>query len=484
MKTRTPRNSGIIIGQFHNPDWSLQDRPYDVVERYIGMWEGSGDLGEWQVDEQTRGILTGLHHWTADLSKRPIHGWQYAWPAIVSAGKNITTGGSPCSVTGGGSVLPQFTTDSPDTRFISFTLPSGGQTRYPVGTRGLMLAGTDENSQQDIFLATDRRLVAPNRAGVEALGTSVHDVDSAGGFGVFARLQSYWYPARPRGGKPKYKDNVLAWHIGPAGCGGQQDGWGMVYGLPGAPLPGQPVAKTKDRILGVSAEAHGGPFDLGEMADKHQIAKTEDGEPINSLHLPIATLFRGTGRGNAALGNGGDAPLEFRREKYLPASRGPVPIVVELRYDPADTHSWFGGSKPGLWRWETFGFHHVPTQTGCPWPRLPDLRDGPGVSVTGEPVNMTAPEITGDVGQYDPGMGVEPIAVATMTEGGTGQVAFPQRVVTKGKDYRRAEGLTLEHLHDFDHDTPASGRLEAFGDEGGLTISLYPFPDSTGGGYS
>jgi len=469
---------GYIIEQDHDPQ--IAQFPHlrrgDKAFRLLRLDEFGKPVGEKLGD-----YLSGVY-WPADPDARKTGKWGKAWPVIVTRGKTIATGGSPCGVLGGGAILPQFRSGDSDPRFVPFTLPSGAQTRYPVGTFGLILPGTNETAQEEVFLATDARLVAPNRYGASALGTPVHDVDSSGGYGVMARLQSFWNPVQPRGGKPQYSGNVLAWHLGPTGCNKTNDGWGMVYGLPGAPLPGEPLAKKNDRLVAVSAEAHGGPLDLGSMSDKHQITDTEDGEPVNSLHLPTTVLFRGTGRGNAALGNGGDAPAEFRRETYVPASRGPVPLVVELRYDPSDSHSWFGGTKPGLWRWQAWGFHHIPSHTGCPYPQLPDLRDGPGVSVTGEPVNMTAPHVSGDIGQYEPSMGVEPIAIATMTEGGTGMVAFPQRVTTEGRDYRRAEGLTVEQLSDFDHDTPASGRLEAFGDEGGLTIALYPFPDSTGGG--
>ncbi len=225
MFTQSFERTGLRLGQFHNTEWALKERPYQIVVRGLGRRDKPGQEGEWIEDPETRGILTGLHYWRADRQKRPVDGWQYAWPIITTSTSGAVASGSGnrCAVGLKQGALPIFDESlAPDQRFQTF---ANSANRVPIGTTGIMLLGTNEDSQQNIPLWADRRLAAPHRFGASELGTPVHDLDNGGSYGVMARLQSAWFVSRPRGGKAKYSTNVLAWQMGPTGCK-DDDGWG------------------------------------------------------------------------------------------------------------------------------------------------------------------------------------------------------------------------------------------------------------------
>jgi len=452
---------GILPLQVHNPEWNLGLRPALYAWRVTGRRDQLDQEGQWIIDPDTVGYVFGGHNWPALGAKldKVASGWNFAWPAIVTTGGDtIATGTSRCGVGLDAAVLPQYWAGLADDRFAPFTLPPGGQ-RHPSGTLGIMLAGTSENNQENVFLATDRRLVAANRFGGTALSSQVHDLTDKAAYGISAALHSAWYVAQPRGGKPRYGANVLAWQIGGSGCSDDAPGFGFVH-------------DRSKKTLAVMGRVHFGPFEVGVAGgDKHEITKTEDGEPTNSGHLSTETYFFRTQRQ--------DAPLNFDSPDYVPASDPPHYVKAFLRYNPALLHRHFDAVKEGRWDLEAkcwFTAPDVPCRVppsiptpgspagGVPILPLPDLRDSPTTDVQGKTIaNLNVP--------YDAGMGQLPVGVATTTMGFLAQAWFPQAVVTSQVDFTANMSPTREQLCALFDETPCVVNVAAIGNEGGVTVS-------------
>jgi hypothetical protein len=347
--------------------------------------------------------------------------------------------------------FPNFDGNTPDGRFATGVWGDG----LPLGTKGIVLAGSDERTQHDIFHVTDDRLRAPNRFG-KARETRVYDITKGGGYGVSAGIESFWYVARPIGGKPGYTSNVLAWQLGSAGCAGLVDGFGFVH-------------ERETNTLAVMGRLHSGPLHVGTpKGDKHFISDSADKEPTNSGHLSTESYFyRDTVR---------DAPLDFENVPYSSPPPAPYRVPAHIRYDNAVRHQHLDALKPGMWRVEAECYFRTPVPSpGCP--PIPTVDESTPISTPTD--ESPAPSLASPLNKaYEPGMGVLPVGVANMDMGFTSVVGRPQAVVSPQDDLRRIRVPTDTQVCEFDKATPVTYRQEAFGDEGGWTVTT----NSLGGG--
>lgn len=313
--------------------------------------------------------------------------------------------------------------------------------KYPPGTRGIVLAGSEENEQFPIFVPSENRLFAVNYGGNPFTGTLVADLGIDGKIdkGRMARLQSHVrvvvgpYTPEPdverswKAANYGQDANVLAWNLGGhAGSGydqltGRNDsfaGWVWMDG-PSAFEGGGPHL--------VREEAHG-PWTMG-CCVKHRLAVDGDGNAIFPMHQALGTLWTYNSRylvkakdadngyynydsvGSGAAGVCG--PMLFEGAYHKP-KRGVYITPVHLRFDTEATHDWFDGERHGIWRWQAESYFEEPDQPEEPPPPPPDDPGDPGEPGQPEYPGKIPPE---EPDPDDPGFGfIPPVSIPELVD--------------------------------------------------------------------
>lgn len=247
-----------------------------------------------------------------------------------------------------------------DDRFKGITpnLPGeGGKNdsfpKLAKGTYGIMLNATEESKQIELFFPCDPRLVAVNKAGDPKMGSLVFDLNKKFEFDPKAKapLQAAWWVIR----KPLGGENSLAFQLGPSGCQDTEGGYFIDRGgadgpdttQSGGPDPGSAYPSganlapgqadgggagggkadhSKDRVIGRGSKYVGGPLWVGTKNDIHKVGQTEDGFPINLLHLWTGALFK--------MDDVRDGPIAFEKI-YKKGKEKQVVVPVHLAWDGA-----------------------------------------------------------------------------------------------------------------------------------------------------
>lgn len=403
------------------------------------------------IPSQSRPCPAWAWAWPAVVTSVPEHGGDLS----PSGTGTITIGFATNSEDSGWSLRPSRNFWEADRRFVS-KAPAMPNFAGPVpkGWGCMVPAGTEEKAQTELCLPGFYGLVAENRRPNQFdTGTRIFDLGADDTPGPWARLQSAWRVVRTRGGVVSFsasgQDNALAWQLGLSGARDMVAGYGLCVDFnpnPQAPPPtpaptrqrpvtgvppghepvmgglpyGPPVvdfvpyegggtrarndgdeppepppdpALASASILGAASQRAGGPFDVGPADDQHRLGVTEDGEPVNSMHLSTLSLF---------VGSGGDAPVEFAGIYPKPPSM-PEIVRAHLSIDPDAGHPWVGGGRRGLWRlWAESAFSATGTD------------DGGGGTDGGDDGGGTIPEPT------DGGMGTRPRDGGPTDGGGVG----------------------------------------------------------------
>ena len=119
------------------------------------------------------------------------------------------------------------------------------------------------------------------------------------------------------------------------------------------PGPGPASVSEATAVIAALSARVGGPIEVGQAGDPHEIGKTKDGKPINSGHITTDAYYRGLI---------GDGPQDFEAIPYEQPSGMPFMVPVHLRWDGGVTHKHICGSRVGKWRWES----ESPIYTGIP----------------------------------------------------------------------------------------------------------------------
>jgi hypothetical protein len=208
----------------------------------------------------------------------------------------------------------------------------------PKGWTGTVSAGTEEFSQAEFLHPDFWGLVAVNHAGNPAAGTPVWDLTEAGepDSARRARLQSLVSVVNFPGSIAGLSGPTLALQLG----GGKADGVGghacfVDHGL---------------GVIGIGRYDAGGPFLIPPVC-QHHLGSDVDGYGVRPIHLPTHALF---------FGSGGDAPLAFSDEPYVPAKALTHPTEVYLRNDPTVGHKAGVTGGQGLWRLQTTCAFYIP----------------------------------------------------------------------------------------------------------------------------
>lgn len=293
------------------------------------------------VDEKSAGNVIGAVLWRHAeqllvptgfrATGRPLRGvpaWAWAFPAQAISARELPDGTFDVTLlpVGDGAFAI-------DERFEPIKARSSAP--CAAGTSGVLLAATDERSQQPVFFPTGGRLTAPHWAGSAADGSLVHDSDRD----HRARLQTL----------------TRVWRV-PKTCGGLLYGplgaLGLVFqigiskgGVRGGVLADGGGGAGAQRLGGLS-NLVGGPFRIPGAGDKHAQGVNEDGDSVGPVELSSDAIWHLDGER--------DAPFLFSTDPYEVEHGSPgVPQDVELVYDPAETHPTPCGAKAGRFRWQT-----------------------------------------------------------------------------------------------------------------------------------
>jgi len=384
--------------------------------RVKGRLTGAGEFGHYHEDVDGRGDWACWVHWAP--STRSIGSWANAYPVRIGAhgsggpvgdppapdapAGEITPGTrtpvDPRDITGSGSNAPtmppgpessqggQDRTPEPpqsvtfedpeavilpikdgnydhDDRYEEVTMGEAPFGAIPGGTVGVVVGGTDETANVPVFLHGDPRLVAAHHGGPPGFSTDVHDItDGAIDPDRKAPLHSMARVVmRPTGdfSLAGNRANILSWNIGRSGL---NDTIGGMFTDKGG-------AHTRHALVSVR---DGGPLDVGDGEDKHQIGVDAEGNPVNAGHLSTLSFF---------LGKGEDGPLKF--ETYWPDPPDlPYKVLVHIGWDDDEEYNWGrdGGDKTasGMWRFwsstligESGGGNPVPDIPGDITPKDP-----------------------------------------------------------------------------------------------------------------
>jgi hypothetical protein len=365
---------------------------------------------------------------------------------------------------------------------------SGKGKAFAIGQKGLLVAGTEENSQEPLFIPFDSSLVAVNYAGNATTGTVVYDLNASSEIDEDrgARLQSLMRVVPKIKALKKFEKsfdklltNVLALNLSPVT--GQRDSFAGVWYYGGAMM---------------TTAGYGGPFIAGKGNDQHVYGTTGDKETVMPLHLSTGALFatalnigikaKGQGFGELTgrttksgsdqqsdrdrqnnqdnwLDNvnvaDGDGPLLFEGA-FHPSLRAPYSVYVHLEWDKSAEHRVLDQKMKGVWRWRAESFLYEvpappdtptdgPPTDGPPYEEHPPTDTGqptrPGELPPDQPWGFLIPgslrvtpegDLTGDVigagGAYQPGgsgvkIGLEP----GVTDTGT----IPQDPKDRGGDH-------------------------------------------------
>lgn len=427
----------------HHPRGGESEWPLDTrTARAAGRIIDYDNLGRAIIEDGSHGDVIGAVLWKEREGERPMPAWNPgAFPAVVAGGAPperlvpVPTGqeaissaasGSeaiapallsppspPPQERGGGAitgpglglVLPvRDASWTPDSRF-------GGkmvETVAPPGTRGIVLAGTEEYRQEDVFYSSldQSPLIAahrgPQRSRIPG-STPVHDLRDDGSIDrdeFLAPLNSMFWIHKDING-----NDILSWYIDefgqPTGHGGGgyviAEPQGGPFGVPtgrNTPFPtggnetrfssslnawinqsrngsagqiGQVIAigsaledptKINDPapvmvpeptliLADVEGRDNFAPFDVGTLGDRHQIGVTPEGIPINPLHFSERSLFHWP--------QVGDGPLDFSPLPPPAEVNMPFWVPVTLRFDER-FQRWRWWSKSGMYPYPECSF--------------------------------------------------------------------------------------------------------------------------------
>jgi hypothetical protein len=237
--------------------------------------------------------------------------------------------------------------------------------KIPKGHYGIVLATTEEYKQTDLFMPTDRRLVAVNYAGDHEMGSPVCDLTENFEYDIdrMAFLQS---ALRVLKIPPGEKHNALGFQLGPSGCGDTRGG----YFVDRDPGSGDGTSK----VVGQGSVYEGGPFDCGTGKCKHKRGLDKDKNKYVSLHITTRALFRKDDEK--------DGPLRFE-DKYEEGYDRSQIVPVHLAWTGVD---W-------AW-WTTTDWYWSPPPPPPPYPPPPYPPDGsnPPSSPPTPPTPPTPPD--------------------------------------------------------------------------------------------
>ncbi|MGB1226177.1 MAG: hypothetical protein ACPHCN_18825, partial [Mycobacterium sp.] len=355
---------GISPRQHHDPEWGIPERIVTYSARVVRNPKRDPlDLAGADIEDPTVefGDDLGWHLWAAaSPAKRECSAWfAAAAPSVVQ----------------GNQVVPLRGPDQPDDRFSgrAQATPSWA-TQFPGLWTGLAGAGTEEFDQLETWHPDFLGLVAPNAGGSGQYGTKVFDLTAGSAIdrNRWAYLQSLVSVVPLGGGGCGVSGDALALQLGHSGQDGLSGG-----GLYVEWFAAQPAVATKTRlarpkklrkVTGVTSYREGsGPFLTGGEGDTHRLGVDKDGHPINAIHLSTEALWKGLE---------GDGPFAFRGELFEePEPDGPFLQRTYLRWNPAHSHTFCAGNRPGRWEWETPTWFYVPDPEEKPDPQPPPKGD-------------------------------------------------------------------------------------------------------------
>jgi len=333
----------------------------------------------------------------------------------------------------------------------------------PRGMAGVVVQTTEESRQVVQFHPTDPRLVSPQLYGDPRAGSIVEEPNEDGELDGSrqAHLQSMMRVVVDPQGIGKKGESTISWNIGKTPRRDAQGG--LVTDVMG------------HGHMGVQG---GGPLLTGNSKCSHIIGKDADDVTIRSGHLAISSLFTDADGSR-------DAPLEFETI-YEDGGDLDFPIRVHLGHDQNSRHGWLGGDRPGLWRWWTTSYFETTPPTiddETPPPTTPP----PSIPV---PTPPNGTPTGGGTTVYDL-LAQDPHAQEGYVHSagiiaGPGTLAKPQRAQAGAGDVRGAASMSPDALREYRTLTPLTGRIEAFGAQGGTPGGPYfeDPPDPAGWEYT
>ena len=310
-------------------------------------------------------------------------GWSVNFPTLANP---PTTQEKPPSAPGTVSkppaptvtVQPTFSAQwDPDTRFQVKTLKlPPGISGVPAKTGGIVVTGTNEYSQEDLFIpCMPNSLVVPHENGLATTGTIFSDLQADNSldkdrFAYAQTLLRVWQiPSNVQLGPicggptvPGSPTHALAIQMGVARGGASSRGAfaDTYYGSDGP-----------QQVIGLASNRAYGCLDAGSPTDKHAFPPANgDGDTVTSLHIPVGAYYR--------LNDDLDAPIPFYEYYETPQCSGSWWETI-IAFDSTSQHAHATGLKQGLWRLETkFPLYYNP-------PPPPPPPNSPGNATTTPP---------------------------------------------------------------------------------------------------
>lgn len=329
-------------------------------------------LGGWRSDllrdKESSRPWVGDHinwaYWGADEKQREVGGWSMAWPGLM--GKDAD------------GLRPLKSAREIDERFKALGFNSGddkqkadrgenepppGDFRLPLITGqkvpgdmpGIMLAGTREDRQENIFFPIGGVEIAHHRGNSPPqYSTHLHDIQGDR-LGVHAGWHgALWVQQLPDGGCLQNKSEFVP-ALNLAVSTGDTTGRGafVARGVKGGrkledPDTGQLIvvdATLSGNLCGWLDHTASGPIHVGAENDQHRVGVAKDGTVWNSGHISTGAYFFAD--------EVRDGPIDFepvyRRGRDLN-----VVVPVHLAWDNSDSHDHVCGTKRGKWKaWAT-----------------------------------------------------------------------------------------------------------------------------------
>lgn len=388
----------------NDPTWPEDTRLTQQCVRVYGrdpdtldLILGDGSFGNMPDTPNTQGYEVDRACWFASGQTDPAGTnrvtpiWGGAFPAVAMPPAGTTSDPYKSSVQSEVYVLPAFDQDPgdptswrPDTGVLPQKVATPGGRPIPGGAQLIVLPFSIQTEQQMAAFSASSDLVAVWRGGTARgnLGTLEYDVRPDGSLDLLrrARLQTadrIW--RLPEGGllafgsvpgaaqKPFPASSSIAWQVGldvenQAGYGSIVDQVGGLVTVvdPVVPDPGTATGtqekpggggpKTTGKptvvqqsVIGLTGRRAFGGHSVGQVVDKHLIATTPDGEPVNSAHWWIKQPVDG---------DGFDAPFKPAGVWEPAGDGGPLVREVFHRYDKDDPHEFLGGTRQGLRKWQ------------------------------------------------------------------------------------------------------------------------------------
>lgn len=251
-----------------------------ILHRFTARDRGPLIHGQYVQDQDAFGDIIGWLAWYPQ--DRILAGWMNAWPAIITPKIGIPRGTNPGMLT----MLPiKSSSWGGDSEFRLLTMDDPPQLpRSPIGTLGLVLPGTEQDHQEELWYRTDPRLIVPYR----------EDWDEYSELVTEAKKHSQdVVPEIDRVHEGRLNHHLV---IG----GSADDSWAPAWllGVPGEGLcvgdpDGANQVTTPGKIYAnaFASYTQQGPLHVGHYDDRHQIGKDADGQPINPLHIWTEALF-------------------------------------------------------------------------------------------------------------------------------------------------------------------------------------------------